>query len=126
MLLLFQRHESTYFHTATTWRHFQLRGDFYFRCPERRSTNASILQTIVQVSANGFRNGNLGDDKSTDCAQESLQIHILSCQKSASFLPLFAPCCVWCMLTSLRFRNVNLPPPNPMASQTFFVLSRRL
>lgn len=37
----------------------------------------------------------------------------------------FASCCVWCMLTSLRFRNVNLSsPPYPMASQTLFVLPR--
>lgn len=27
--------------------------------------------------------------------------------------PFFASCCVWCMLTSLRFRNVNLSPPRP-------------
>ena len=38
----------------------------------------SLLLQIIQIPPNGFRDGNMGDDKSPHSAQEGLQIYLLS------------------------------------------------
>lgn len=63
---------------------------------------------IIQVPADGLRDGNLGDDEFIDCAQEGLQIDILPC------MTLRAPPLTFLILTS--FRNASDFPTEPPAA----------
>lgn len=63
---------------------------------------------IIQVPADGLRDGNLGDDEFIDCAQEGLQIDILPC------MTLRAPPFTLLILTSSR--NASGFPTEPPAA----------
>lgn len=44
--------------------------------------HATLLQTTIQVSTNGLRNGHMGDVESDHSPQEGLQINVLPCALS--------------------------------------------
>ena len=50
-----------------------------------------LLQQIIQIPPNGFRDGNMGDDKSSYSAKEGLQIYLLSRMDLPSLPALFSP-----------------------------------
>lgn len=46
----------------------------------RRTLTCPGYLQIIQIPTNGFRDGNMGDDESSDSAEEGLQINILPCK----------------------------------------------
>lgn len=96
--------EPTYINTATAWSNAGLWGDDTGESVGR-VTNATVLQKVrwmgcdfeglvinlgiaeltpcasqvVQVSTDGLRDGNMGDDKSLNSAEEGLSVNLLPC-----------------------------------------------
>jgi hypothetical protein len=72
--------EPAHFVTTADWRAVKL-WQHTFNESIRRLTNASILQTAIQVPANGLRDGFMGDVELDNNAEEGFQINILSCTR---------------------------------------------